>query len=208
MLGFSEITTDAYDYGYDAKCIESNNNDLNLSLNGQSMNMQAYGPLTSEKVIPLNFKSSGNNSFKIQITELENIDENQEIYIKDNLTETYFDLSKGESYSFSSNQGKFDDRFEIVFQSQQELSTEELKQQENHIYYLNKQHKIFVKKLDATIAKMTLVNMSGQTVLELQDLSNTALEEGIQISNVLSGAYIVYFKTENNQVFTKKIVVN
>lgn len=208
LLGFSEITTDAYDYGYDAKCIESNNNDLNLSLNGQSMNMQAYGPLTSEKVIPLNFKSSGNNSFKIQITELENIDENQEIYIKDNLTETYFDLSKGESYSFSSNQGKFDDRFEIVFQSQQELSTEELKQQENHIYYLNKQHKIFVKKLDATIAKMTLVNMSGQTVLELQDLSNTALEEGIQISNVLSGAYIVYFKTENNQVFTKKIVVN
>ncbi|WP_298500574.1 hypothetical protein, partial [uncultured Algibacter sp.] len=34
LLGFSEYTTDGYDYGYDAENLEASNNDLNLSLEG------------------------------------------------------------------------------------------------------------------------------------------------------------------------------
>ena len=209
LLGFSTLTTDAYDYGYDSECNKSNNNDLNLNLDGKNMNIQAYSELTADKVVPLNFKSSGNNSFEIKITELENIEEDQEVYLRDHLTGEYFNLKSGEAYGFSSEQGKFNERFEIVFQSQQQsLSVEEANHEANFVYYLNKERKIYVKKLNTSITRMSLISMTGQTVMELQDIPNNILNNGLEIPNVSTGSYIACFRTDSNQVLTKKIIVN
>src|SRR5690606_19857489 len=147
VLGFSDITSDDFNYGYDAESSGNNNNDLHLNLNGANMNMQAYSQLTADKVVALNFKSSGNNSFEIRITELENIDDSQDIYLKDNFTGTYFNLKENKPYSFTSEQGKFNERFEIVFQSEEKsLSIEERITTENFIYYKNSERKLFAKK--------------------------------------------------------------
>ena len=136
LLGFSELTTDAFDYGYDAENPEINNNDLCLNLDGKNMNIQAYGDISDDKVVPLNFKSSGDNSFEIKITEMENIDTSQAIYLRDNLNGTYFDLTQDTAYQFSSNPGIFNERFEIVFQSEaQTLNVEESQTSENFVYY-------------------------------------------------------------------------
>tara|TARA_R110002050_G_scaffold94765_1_gene197082 strand:+ start:66523 stop:70323 length:3801 start_codon:yes stop_codon:yes gene_type:complete len=209
LLGFSLETSDEYDYGYDAKNTEINNNDLHLSLEGKDMNIQAYSEIVADKVIPLNFKSSGSNTFEIKITELENIDENQEIYLKDNETGTYFNLREATSYQFTSEQGKFNTRFEIVFQSEeQSLSTEEASVLEHFIYYKNSEHKLFAKKLNTSVVKLSLVNMLGQVAIEFKDVSQENLNNGLSILNISSGAYIAYFRTEDQQVFTKKIIVN
>ncbi len=209
LLGFSPDTSDEYDYGYDAKNGEVNNNDLHLSLNGNDMNIQAYSEITQDKVVPLNFKSSGSNTFEIKITNLENIDENQEIYLKDNEAGIYFNLREDNAYQFTSEQGKFNARFEIVFQSEQKsLSTEEALTTENFIYYKNSEHKLFAKKLKTSVAKLSLVNMLGQSVLEFKDVSQESLNNGLNILNISSGSYIAYFRTKDQQVLTKKIIVN
>jgi len=209
LLGFSSITSDAYDYGYDAENVDINNNDLHLSLEGKDMNMQAYNDITPDKVVPLNFKSSGNNTFEISITEMENIDEAQAIYLRDNFTDTYFDLTENKAYQFTSNQGKFNERFEIVFQSQaQTLGIEESQITENFIYYQNIEHKLFGKKLNASVSRIALVNMLGQTALEFENVSQEELKNGLDISNLSSGAYVVYLRTDAHEVLTKKIIVN
>ncbi|WJJ97245.1 LamG-like jellyroll fold domain-containing protein [Algibacter luteus] len=209
LLGFSDFTTDSFDYGFDAKNTETSSNDLNLVLEGQNMNIQAYGPITTDKVVPLNFKSSGDNSFEIRITDTENLDESQEIYIKDNLTGVYFDLTQDAAYSFSSEQGIFNNRFEIVFQSeQQSLSIEESMVSENYIYYQNTTNTLFVKKLNSAVSKLSLVNMRGQIVLELLNVSTEQLKNGIPFSNIATGAYVVCMRTEANEVLTKKIIIN
>ncbi|AUP79152.1 LamG domain-containing protein [Flavivirga eckloniae] len=209
LLGFSDATTDGFDYGYDTECDESNNNDFNLSLEGLNMNIQAYAPIVSDKVIPLNFKSSGDNSFEIRITESENLDENQEIYLRDNLTEEYFDLTTMEAYSFSSEQGKFNNRFEIVFQNEATtLSAEEATFTENYIYYHNKTNTLFAKKLNSQVKKLALINMRGQAVLEVENVPAESLENGYKFNNMPTGAYIVCLRTENNEVLTKKVVLN
>ncbi|PWH83719.1 hypothetical protein DIS18_03965 [Algibacter marinivivus] len=209
LLGFSDYTTDAFDYGYDAKNTEVSNNDLNLELEGQNMNMQAYSEITEDKTVPLNFRSSGDNSFEIRITELGNIESDQEIYIKDNVTGTYFDLRNEATYSFTSYQGIFNDRFEIVFQGEQaSLSTEESLVSENYVRYQNTTNTLFAKKLSSDVGKLSLINMRGQAVIELTDVSRAQLENGIQFSNVSSGAYVVCMRTETNEVLTKKIIVN
>ena len=209
LLGFSETTTDGFDYGYDAECDESNNNDFNLSLEGKNMNMQAYSPITDDKVIPLNFKSSGANSFEIRMTETENLDENQEVYLRDHLTGDYFELTTKEVYSFSSEQGKFNNRFEIVFQNEATtLSTEEATVTENYIYYQNKTNTLFAKKLNGGVKKLALINMRGQTVLEVENVPAESLENGFKFNNISTGAYVVCLRTEMNEVITKKIIFN
>ncbi|MGB5418708.1 T9SS type A sorting domain-containing protein, partial [Algibacter sp.] len=208
LLGFSDFTTDGYDYGYDAENTEVSNNALNLDFEGQNMNIQAYGPITADKVVALNFSSSGDNTFEIRISELVAIEADQAIYLRDNLMETYFDLTQDTAYGFGSAQGVFNDRFEIVFQNeQQNLSTEESIITENHIYYQNKTNTLFVKKLNSDVSKLSLVNMLGQSVLELKDVSRERLEKGLQFNNILTGAYIFYMQTDTNEVLTKKIII-
>lgn len=209
LLGFSEITKDTYDYGYDAESDESNNNDFNLNLDGKNMNMQAYGPIATDKVVSINFKSSGNNTFEIKATEFENIEDTQDVYLRDNVTDEYFDLTKGTAYRFSSAQGKFNTRFELVFQSkQQSLSTEESLVSENFIYFQNTTNTLFGKKLNTSIDKLAIVNMRGQTVLEFNNVSQETLNNGLKISNITTGAYVAWFKAKTGQVITKKIIVN
>jgi hypothetical protein len=209
LLGFSETTTDGYDYGYDAECDEASNNDFNLSLDGNNMNIQAYSPITDDKVISLNFKSSGNNTFEIKLTEQENIADDQAIYLRDNTTGTYFDLKQGIAYSFTSAAGKFNTRFEMVFQSESKLlGTEELNSDENFIYYQHATNTLFGKKLNTSIDKLSIVNMRGQTVMEFNNVSLETLNNGIKINNMASGAYVAWFKVQSGQVITKKIIIN
>src|SRR5690606_21729581 len=155
--------------------------DLHLNLNGVDMNLQAYSQITPDKVVPLNFKSSGSNAFEIKITELENIDDSQEIYLKDNFTGTYFNLQGNKPYSFTSEQGKFNKRFEIVFQSEEKsLGIEERNLAENFIYYKNSDRKLFVKKLNtSSITKLAIVNMLGQTTAEFTNVSQDELNNGL-----------------------------
>ncbi|MDG1728769.1 MAG: discoidin domain-containing protein [Algibacter sp.] len=209
LLGFSDYTTDAFDYGYDSKATEYSNNDLNLELEGQHMNIQAYASITEDKVVSLNFSSSGDNTFEIRVSDLEHIAADQAIYLKDNLTGTYFNLREDTAYGFSSGQGVFNDRFEIVFQNEQELlSTEESLVSQNYIYYQNTTNTLYVKKLRTDAGKLSLINMRGQSVLEMADVSRERLENGIQFSNVSTGAYVICIRTEANEVLTKKVIVN
>lgn len=209
LLGFSPNTTDDFDYGYDAENVDINNNDIHLDLDGLDMNIQAYADITEDKVVPLNFKSSGSNSFEIKISEFENIDDDQEIYLKDNLTGMYFDLRQSTAYSFSSDQGVFNNRFEIVFQSeQQSLSAEEASFDENFIYYQMQSNTFYAKKLNSDIKKLALVNMRGQTILEYDNVSKETLQNGLKFNNISTGAYVVCLRTDSNEVLTKKIIAN
>jgi len=209
LLGFSSYTTNDYDYGYDSEKVAQSNNDLSLDLEGKHMNIQAYSSITNDKVVPLNFRSSGDNSFEIRVSELDHIEESQAVFLRDNLKGTYFNLRQDSAYGFSSEQGIFNDRFDIVFQNEsQTLSTEASTFSENYMYFQNNTSTFFVKKLKNQIDKLSLVNMRGQIIMELKDISIDRLENGIQFNNIATGTYIVSMRTETNQVLTKKIVVN
>ncbi|KJD36498.1 hypothetical protein PW52_04930 [Tamlana sedimentorum] len=209
LLGFSSTTTDAFDYGYEAECVEITNNDLLLNLEGADMTIQAYGEITSDKVVSLNFRSSGNNSFEITATEFESFTDDQEVYLRDNLTDTYFDLTGNEAYSFTSEQGVFNDRFEIVFQSKSKtLSLEQAQFDANYMYFQNSTNTFYVKKFSGSAKNLAVINMRGQRIMELENVDNSTLENGINLSNISTGAYVVCLRTSSNEVLTKKIIKN
>ncbi|KJD31018.1 hypothetical protein PK35_16840 [Tamlana nanhaiensis] len=209
LLGFSDTTTDDFDYGYEAACVEISNNDLLLDLNGEDMTIQAYSAIANDKVVPLNFRSSGNNTFEIKATVFENFNDDQEVYLRDNLTDTYFDLTTNEAYSFTATQGKFNKRFEIVFQSKSTtLSTNEVATTANYLYFQNSTNTFYAKKINASVKNLAVINMRGQRVMELNNVSTETLSNGIALNSITTGAYVICLRTDNNQVLTKKIVVN
>ncbi len=209
LLGFSKQTSDQYDYGYDAESHDTSNNDLSLNLEGKNMNIQAYAAITADKVVPLNFRSSGSHTFEIKITDLENMPENQEIYLRDNLTGDYFNLREGAPYRFTSEQGVFNLRLEIVFQNKAAtLSAEEASIEENYMYYDRGSNTLYAKKLKAEVTRFVLYSIAGQIIMELTDVDRTTLTNGLQLPNMSSGAYIAVFRTDTNNVISKKLVKN
>jgi hypothetical protein len=210
LLGFSALTTDAYDYGYEAEIETSSQSDLNLLLEGKHYNIQAYGAITAEKVVPLHLNASGDHTFEIKMTALENLPEDQEIYLRDNLTGAYFDLRQGQSYRFTSEQGVFNERLELVFQSEAAtLSLEEAEVASNYIYYNKKENVLYAKKLSEDISKFAIYNLNGQKVMEMNALSRETLSRGVSLPNMSGGAYIACLKTkQTHQLITKKIIKN
>jgi len=207
LLGFSNFTTDAYDYGYEAVGSDETIDDLHLILDDELMLIQTYSPITDDKSVPLALKASGSYNYTIKITQLEHVQEDQPIYLKDNLTGAYFDLKSEEAYEFSSQSGSFINRFEIVFRTEDALSTEESDYEYNLIYFNNSNNKLFVKGLQTDAKQLIVINILGQTVQEFKDLNPQNLENGLQISNLSSGTYVVYLKTEGS-IKTKKIIIN
>ncbi|WCO01467.1 LamG-like jellyroll fold domain-containing protein [Psychroserpens ponticola] len=208
LLGFSDFTSDDFDYGYEAKNTTENDDDLNLMLEDELMLIQSYSSIYDEKSVALTFKTSGHYSYTIKATSFEYLNEGQDVYLKDNLTGIYFDLRTEQTYQFSSETGVFPSRFEIVFQEQSNtLSTEENEYPYNLIYFNNVTDKLFVKGLQTDVEQIRLLNILGQSIKEFTNIKTHDLENGLEISNVSSGTYVVYLKS-NSGVRTKKIIIN
>ena len=88
--------------------------DMGTLLNGEKLVLQAYAPISPLKVIDLYFNSTGNLSYSLKIDELINIDPAQDIYLRDNKENVYWDLKEG-PYNFISTPGLDTERFDIVF---------------------------------------------------------------------------------------------
>lgn len=205
-LSFSEFTSDEFDSDYDVKNLDVLENDLNLILDGDPMIEQAYGPITEDKIVNLLFQASGSYTFRIKLTETENM-EGQDIHIRDNFTGAYFDLKTGESFEFTSDAGVFSNRFEILFKTQSEtLSQTDYDLEGLDVYYsMNTNNLVILNANNVKLKRIDMFNVSGQSIYSNTSLNNTSADK-FQLSNISTGIYIVRLTTDDNRLLTKKIM--
>ena len=208
VLGFSETATDGFDYGLDGGYIDDiPEDDMGSLFEGKQYAIQAFAPITPEKEIDLNLNASGDYSYSIKAVELSNIDENQEVYLRDNLTGTYFDLRGDDAYEFTSAAGTFNDRFDVVFKNNQTLDKDEFEIDNILIYNNRLEHKLYVKGLKEDVKSLKLTNMLGQVVKSFGQLTANTLESGVFLGDLSSGVYMVNVVTDNNLKVDKKIIL-
>jgi len=207
LLGFSDETSDEFDYGYEAKNTSPGNDDLNLIMGDDVYSIQAYSNITSDKVVPLALKSSGNHNYTIKITDTEYVSEDQEIYLRDNLMDIYHNLREDGPYQFLSESGEFNDRLEIVFQDDSEtLSVNDSDIESISLYYAMTRNKIVVMNpKNEDIKSIEVINMLGQSVYKTQGYAGSYNEYALQ--NLSTGAYVINLVTATNASISKKIVV-
>jgi hypothetical protein len=209
VIGFAENTTDGFDYGYDGGLILDHPvDDMGSLLNGQQYVIQAFAPITPDKEIDLVLHASGNFDYTLISTEISNFPADQDLFLKDNLTGQHFDLRSPKGYIFNSEAGTFMDRFQVIFQDPAALSNEEFTNNNSLVYVNPIEDKLYAKSLINQAVQLRIVNMLGQNVKSYHSINNQELENGIDISDLNPGIYMVSILTDNNNSMNKKVIVN
>ena len=208
VIGFTENSTDGFDYGYDGGLItDPPADDMGSLLNGQQYVIQAFAPITPDKEIDLVLHASGNFIYTLISTEISNFPEDQDLFVIDNLTGEHYNLRSSEGYNFESKAGTFNNRFQVIFQDPT-LSNEEFIYEKVVIFINQWEDKLYVKDLTNQAKQLNMTNLLGQNAKIFNKIDNQTLENGVDISNLNSGVYIVSIQIKNNRSIDKKVIIN
>ena len=203
-------TNDLDNMYYDAPMAVTNVNAVMYSTIENVQNkftIQGKAPeaLNLDEVIPLGFKTSINVStlYTLSISRLEGPFLNTNtIYLKDNLLNTYHDLSTS-NYTFTSDVGEFNSRFELVFKNP--TLTNEAYELPNFgltiIEFQNNQVQFSVDKKH-TMTSITIIDLLGRTVYRLP--GNNSHQVTHDLSSLSSSVYMAKVHLANGQIVYKK----
>ncbi|MCI4442615.1 MAG: HYR domain-containing protein, partial [Lentimicrobium sp.] len=208
LVGVDSNSTNQFDIGYDAPMFDVNENDMYWEINKNKFVIQAVPDFNIDQTIPLGIVNKDEGEVKIKIDELENIPSNTNIYLYDNQTKIYHDLRNSE-FKTTLAIGEFNNQFSLTFVNSQ---TQSLNVKENvtnddiTIYYSKKTLFIKNNKTDTTVNKVSLYNISGQTIENEKTENQEQKNIQIPIKKVSSGVYIAKLKTSQGEL-SKKVIV-
>lgn len=200
-------TTMGYDRKYDGKVYEDLSDDLHWKLEDDEYIIQGIPEFYSELVLPLTVKLTRKEDFTINIDSLQNFPEDLGIYIKDKTTETYTDL-RATMFSANLEEGKYSDRFELVFRTDESLSVEDQPVTSNDlfVFYRKDDRKIVIRKNSAfNIEGARLYNLLGQEIQRF-NTDASAAESELQVNMIATGTYLLQLDTDKGQV-SKKLII-
>jgi len=200
LIAHMDGATNNYDPDYDAELLAVGDDSFYSKVNAQKLQIQARNnPLNNEDVIVLGTKHAMSGLYKISLGNREGVfAENQKIYLRDKLTETYTDLTI-QDYSFNANQGIDDNRFEIVYKNKEVLGTEGIGKSDFLVY---RDGNNFVVKSSNNLGKVELYDVTGKLV---QSRYSSDKEVKFDSSVLISGVYIIKVENSGN-IRTKKII--
>ncbi|MCF1420700.1 choice-of-anchor D domain-containing protein [Mangrovimonas futianensis] len=213
VVGYKDGATDGLDYMYYDAPANSVSNNMTLAYfqiedSNKKFAIQGKHPesLTLEEVIPLGFQTNIEEAsiFNIEIAQLKgDFMLSHSIYIKDNFFNTYHDLTQS-AYTFNSETGAFNDRFEIVFQTNV-LSTSESVLNTNDLTIVELQNGLvsFSVGKNKTIEKVEIYDLLGRSLLTFTGNSS---KEVLDLSSLSSSAYLAKITLNNGQEITKKAI--
>lgn len=166
--------------------------------------IQGRPPFTIEDIIPLGYDSNILGELTISLYRAEGILNDVSVYLKDNLLNTINDLTTSD-YVFTTENGSFANRFEIIFQSEA-LSIDDNIISSNQLSIIelqNGQVKFSVGKKDLTIDTIEIIDLLGRTLYNLQGNNSTEIFE---LHNLNQTAYIAKVLLSNGQTIIKRAV--
>ena len=207
LLGFmNENATSGMDYGYDALNMDDFPNDMCFLVDENELVIQGVGFFDANASFPIGVKTNIEGNVSFVIDALENFAPEQAVYIYDKLNDTYHNIRMGK-FEVSMPIGISTDRFSLRF-TDKTLKVEQNSVRDIDVEYIQNKNLLVINntKSDATVEKVTLFNILGQTIsswkIENQDQQNIQ----IPIKNISSGIFIAQLKTSEGEL-SKKIIV-
>ncbi|RZJ63186.1 MAG: T9SS sorting signal type C domain-containing protein, partial [Flavobacterium sp.] len=159
-------------------------------------------PFSSSDVVRLLFKTDVAGDYKITIDHVNGLfSGSQDVFLKDNLMGITHNL-KESAYSFSTETGSFDSRFEIVYNTTA-LSTENPAITSDKVIVYQNDNSISIASATATIKAITVFDMQGRKIYSKEDVNaSDAVITGLTAKNQ---PLIITIQTVNGTV-SKKII--
>ena len=127
-------------------------------------------PFADTDVVPLGFKAVAAGSYTIALDHADGLfaDDTQDIYLKDNTDNSTHDLRAG-SYTFATEGGVFNNRFEIVYQST--LGVNNPTFDANQVVVYKQGQDIVINSGKATMATVKVFDIRGRLLVEQQNVN-------------------------------------
>ncbi len=130
---------------------------------------------------------------------------NNTVYLLDNLTKTFHDLSTSD-YTFTSEAGEFNDRFQIVFNTTKTLSTTNVQLDDStvKISQVDNTHVNFKASNNLNIKTITIFDLLGRQLYQLKGSRN---EETYKLPHLNQSIFITNIELSNGALVTKKAIL-
>lgn len=185
LVGYATDATNAIEAKYDAKQFNNSNSKMYSVVSGDSYVIQARSlPFDSNDAIQIGYIADVADTYTISIENFDGLFSTETVYLKDNELSVYHNI-KTSPYSFTSNAGTFNSRFEIVYSVV--LSNDDFVQDIASIKHYNG-----ALHVNGAKEPVKVYDMTGKLLIESTNSTiETPFQSGIYIA--VSGATTVKF---------------
>lgn len=202
LTGYVTDATNDLDPKFDAKLVEINGSKLYNVVNNSEYVIQGRAlPFSNEDVVALGFKAETAGNYTITLDHVDGLFSNeQDIFIKDNLTNATHNIKEG-AFTFASEAGTFNSRFSIVYQNvtlgvENPVDT-------NSIVVFTKNNSININSGNITMETVKIFDIQGRMLFEQKDINAATTS----ITNLKATQQVLIVQvTANNTTISKKVV--
>jgi|GEM_PF-1508566 len=158
-------------------------------------------PFEASDVVPLGFKAVEAGKFNISLADFDGLFAEGEttIYLKDKNLNVIHNLMES-GYSFESAAGEFNNRFEIVYQEEGTMGTDNTTSDEIKIY--KDKDYIIIESKTEKIFSVELYDLNGRNIHR----NNKVNANIYQTKSRSKGVLMIKVQTQNGKIVTKKII--
>jgi autotransporter-associated beta strand protein len=184
----------------DGKYINDSPFALTSLINSEEYTIQGKPlPFDTNDTVPLGFKTNAAGNYTIGIDHVDGLFSNgQTIYLKDNLVNTTYNLSSGD-YSFASDAGTYNSRFEIVYQSALALPTFTA----NNVIVYSHNGEITINSGKTPMNQVRIFDVRGRLLAEKNHINATETKLTVGAQNQV---LLVKIGATKGSEVTKKII--
>lgn len=201
LIGYVDGATNGFEQDYDAEALTLSSNMFFSTLDEKRLLIQGRSAsfITQDKInLGANFFEMG--AYSISLINAEGIfAATQKVYLKDKQNNTLTDLSQG-SYNFTSNAGENTGRFEILYEPEAVLTTQNVVKENLQIYKDGGDFIILaqIKK----ISDLDVVDAVGRLIYTIKP---NKLKVSIPADLLVNGIYILRIN-QGGTITTKKVI--
>lgn len=189
LVGYVSDATNDFDVKYDAPIAMSSSDNFYSIVNDKKLSIQGRNsPNIISDRVPLGMSNFMAGNYKIKLENQDGLFMNnqQKIYIKDNMTGVLKELSGSNDYTFYTDAGEINGRFEIVYQEESTLGVNQVKKQNVLIF---RDNDFFVIQSNSIIKQIELYTASGVLLFNKKDIDDK--EYKINTNGFTNGTYFI-----------------
>jgi hypothetical protein len=204
LVGYLTGASNTWDNLYDGISFDGNdfidfysiNDEKNLTIQGRAL------PFVENDEVPLGYRIAEASSLTVSIDETDGELANQDIFIDDKLTNKTINL-KEEKYTFSTEEGTFDNRFVLRY-TNKTLATKDFDSLENNVLVSVKNKQIKINAFTETIEKVTIYDLMGRQIYQKEKINSNE----VSVYNLVSSHQTLIVKTilQNGKTVTNKVI--
>ncbi|MFV8226817.1 LamG-like jellyroll fold domain-containing protein, partial [Christiangramia aquimixticola] len=203
-------TTSGFDIGYDAPLIENNVEDMYWIIEEKAFVIQGVPDFNLDRVLPIGIKIAEAGTYTIKVDELENLDKNFTVFLKDKETEKYHDLTRSDFTVTTDETGRFNEKYEVVFTHPDMIKPKpELESDGSPIGagYYKDSDELFIQNPELMkIDRVELYSVSGQKVMTFNDVA-TDVRTTLKIRQKLSSAVYIVKVYSDKRTYSRKVII-